>query len=72
MKLKKIISLLLIVGGAVLLISEIGASQKNYYLQSVGIVCLMSGLFLINTSLLSRSNEQSVDVSRKESLEEEE
>lgn len=55
MKLKKIVSILLIVIGALALLTELGSSQKNYYTQSVGIICLMLGLFLVNSGLSSRS-----------------
>lgn len=54
-KLRKIASLLLILIGSVLLIIELGAAKKNYYMQSVGIVSLMIGIFSVNTSLSSRS-----------------
>lgn len=60
-KLKKICSLLLITVGAVFLIIEIASSKKNYYLQSAGIVCLMSGIFIINTSVSSRSTNNNVE-----------
>ncbi|WP_299443567.1 hypothetical protein [uncultured Aquimarina sp.] len=58
---KKIISFLLIATGAILLISEIGSATKNYYMQSGGIVLLMTGLFLVNTSLSSRFTESNED-----------
>ncbi|WP_298320731.1 hypothetical protein [uncultured Aquimarina sp.] len=58
---KKICSLLLITVGAVFLIIEIASSKKNYYLQSAGIVCLMSGIFIINTSVSSRSTNNNVE-----------
>ncbi len=54
-KLKKIISFILIFTGAVLLVIEIASSSKNYYLQTMGIISLMTGVFLVNTSLSSRS-----------------
>lgn len=60
-KLKKIISFLLISVGAVLLISEIGSVTKNYYMQSGGIICLMTGLFLVNTTLSSRFTDINMD-----------
>ena len=65
-KIKKITSTILIIVGAVLLILEIGSAQKNYYLQALGILCLMSGVFLVNSSLRSRS-----DVTPNEIVEEE-
>lgn len=52
---KKISSILLIGIGAVLLVMELASSQKNYYFQSIGIVCLMLGLFTVNSKLESRS-----------------
>ena len=59
-KWKKIISFLLISIGAILLIIEIGAAQKNYYYQSAGVVCLMTGVFLVNTTVASKSKENTM------------
>lgn len=53
-KIKNIGSLLLIVVGAVTLIVEISSPAKNYYLQSIGLILLMSGLFLVNTKVKSK------------------
>ncbi len=50
-KVKKGIKLLLIISGAIVLISEIYATEKNYYLQSFGVICLMLGVFLVNTTV---------------------
>ncbi|KAA1245504.1 hypothetical protein [Aquimarina sp. RZ0] len=58
MKLKKVGSILLIVIGALALIIELGSSQKNYYIQSTGIICLMLGLFLVNSGLSSRTAQE--------------
>ncbi|WP_109301291.1 hypothetical protein [Aquimarina sp. AU474] len=66
-KTKKIASILLIMTGAIALISEIGADIKNYYVQSIGVVVLMLGLFLINSGLSSKTTLDS-----KEYFEEEE
>ncbi|SHI49992.1 hypothetical protein [Aquimarina spongiae] len=65
-KLKRVLSLLLILMGAIALISEIASVQKNYYIQSVGVVLLMLGLFMVNTKLSSKS-----EVEQEEYLEEE-
>lgn len=54
LKLKRIGSILLICIGAVLLISEIASSVKNYYLQSIGLVLLMIGVFFVNTNVKSK------------------
>jgi len=70
MKLRKIASLLLILIGAVLLIIELGSVQKNYYMQSIGIVSLMIGIFSVNTSLSSRSLD--TNVIKRDDYEEEE
>ncbi len=56
-RIKKIISILFIVGGGLALITEIAAAQKNYYIQSIGLILLMFGLFLVNSKLSSRFNE---------------
>ncbi len=48
---KKIGSVLLIVIGAVALTYEIYATNKNYYVQSAGLVMLMFGLFLVNSTI---------------------
>ncbi len=69
-KLKKYASLFLILIGVIALISEIGVTTKNYYMQSIGVICLMVGAFFINTKLTSRSTERRVDA--QEYMEEEE
>jgi len=55
MKKKKILTRLSIIVGVVLLIIEISSKEKNYYLQSIGIVLLMLGLFMVNATLASRT-----------------
>ncbi len=55
LKIKKVGSILLICIGAILLISQIATSVKNYYIQSIGIVLLMLGIFLVNTSIKSKT-----------------
>jgi len=60
-KTKKIVKMVLILTGAILLIIEIGSSGKNYYLQSAGIICLMVGLFLLNTTLPSKEEHKGVE-----------
>ncbi|MFD2561137.1 hypothetical protein [Aquimarina rubra] len=69
-KLKRTISFLLIIVGAVLLIIEIASSKKNYYAQSGGLICLMTGLFLVNSSVSSRSTETNIEY-QENSIEEE-
>lgn len=54
-KIKKIISVLFIVLGTIALISEISSGVKNYYIQIVGVVFLMSGVFLVNTNVKSKT-----------------
>ncbi len=49
--LKKIIRILLLLAGAVLLITELYATTKNYYLQSAGVICVMLALFLLNITI---------------------
>lgn len=63
-KLKEIFSVILIVGGAILLILELASSVKNYYLQAIGIICLMSGLFIVNTSVSSKFEEEDTTLSK--------
>ncbi|MBQ4821246.1 hypothetical protein [Aquimarina sp. MMG016] len=58
-RIKKVIGILLICIGAIALVTEIGTQTKNYYIQSVGIICLMLGLFWVNTTLASRSRIES-------------
>jgi len=53
-KLKRVTSALLIMIGAIALIIEMGGENKNFYLQSLGVCCLMVGLFLVNSTLTSR------------------
>ena len=55
LKIKKVGSVVLICIGAMLLISEIASAVKNYYVQSIGIVLLMLGIFLVNTSIKSKT-----------------
>jgi len=55
---KKYIRLLSILIGVVLLIWQIGTTVKNYYIQSIGVICLMAGAFFMNTKLTSRSTEE--------------
>ncbi|WP_108803019.1 hypothetical protein [Aquimarina sp. Aq107] len=69
LKVKKIISFLLILIGAFLLISEIASTKKDYYLQAGGIICLMSGVFLINTKVTSRFPENAIDNPEKKDKE---
>lgn len=54
-KVKKIISILMMVIGAIAMISEIYSVAKNYYIQSVGVIFLMLGVFLINTNVKSKT-----------------
>ncbi len=54
-RVKKIISILSISIGAVALISEISSENKNYYIQSIGVVLLMIGLFLVNSKIESKT-----------------
>ncbi|WP_025740180.1 hypothetical protein [Aquimarina pacifica] len=48
---KKGVRLFLIILGAIALISEISSIEKNYYIQSIGVVLLMLGVFLVNTKV---------------------
>ncbi|MEW7292776.1 hypothetical protein [Aquimarina sp. 2304DJ70-9] len=52
---KKIISIVSIITGAVALISEISSENKNYYIQSIGVILLMIGLFLITSKIESKT-----------------
>lgn len=63
----KAICFILIMAGAIILIKEIGSTQKNYYLQSAGLISLMLGLFVLNSKLVSRFEKVG-----REALEEEE
>ncbi len=54
-KIKRIGSIAFIVMGAIILVIEISSRNKNYYLQSAGVVLLMLGLFVINSKLTSKS-----------------
>ncbi len=60
-KLKKIGSVFLIIIGVVALISELASSEKNYYVQSIGFVCLMIGLYTINSKLESKKVKDNFD-----------
>lgn len=69
-KLKKICSIILILVGTILLVLELASSTKNYYVQAIGIVCLMSGVFTVNTNVSSKLREKDTIISK--TLEEEE
>ncbi len=55
-KVKKIMSIIIIALGAIALISEISSANKNYYIQSAGLVLLMLGLFLVNATIKSKTD----------------
>jgi len=65
-KIKRPLSILFILIGAIFLILEIASKEKNYYLQSIGLVLLMLGLYSINRSLTSKTV-----IDRQDILEEE-
>lgn len=65
-KIKKIVSVLFISLGTIALIVEISSENKNYYIQSVGIILLMLGLFMVNTKVKSKT-----EISTQEYFEEE-
>ncbi|GAA4272342.1 hypothetical protein GCM10022258_16360 [Aquimarina gracilis] len=41
--------------GGALLIIEISSEEKNYYLQTIGLVMLMVGLFMVNSRVKSKT-----------------
>ncbi|MFL1896419.1 hypothetical protein ACJRPK_12010 [Aquimarina sp. 2-A2] len=53
--LKTILKTIFIALGIGLLVHQLMAEEKNYYLQSLGVVCLMGGLYMVNATLSSRS-----------------
>ncbi len=54
-KIKRLGSVLFVLVGAAALISEISSANKNYYIQIVGVLLLMLGLFLINSKVKSKT-----------------
>ncbi len=64
---KRLASILFITIGAVAMISEIAATNKNYYIQSIGLIFLMLGLFMVNTKVKSKA-----EVTSEDNFEEEE
>ncbi|MEB3347933.1 hypothetical protein U6A24_20830 [Aquimarina gracilis] len=54
-RIKKTLSLLSIFMGGALLIIEISSEEKNYYLQTIGLVMLMVGLFMVNSRVKSKT-----------------
>ncbi len=50
-RIKRILSLLCIGSSAIALIIEISSENKNYYIQSIGVVLLMIGLFYLNSKI---------------------
>ncbi|MBQ0735486.1 hypothetical protein [Aquimarina celericrescens] len=65
-KIKRIGSIAFIVMGAIILVIEIASRNKNYYLQSAGVVLLMLGLFVINSKLTSKSKVDSQEYFEEE------
>jgi len=63
---KKIIRLFLIGVGAIALVSELFSKTKNYYIQILGLVFLMVGLFWLNTKITSKTKEQGTTVLEEE------
>jgi len=63
---KKIIRLFLIGVGAIALVSELFSKTKNYYIQILGLVLLMIGLFWVNTKITSKTKEQDTTVLEEE------
>ena len=47
----RIIKIILILSGAGILVYEISKSTKDYYLQTIGVILLMVGLFLVNKKI---------------------
>ncbi|WP_103867128.1 hypothetical protein [Aquimarina sp. I32.4] len=66
-KVKKKVSILFILIGAIAIISEISSNEKNYYIQSAGLVFLMLGIFWVNTNVKSKT-----EVNSEQYIEEEE
>lgn len=58
-KIKKIIRVLFIIVGGTAIISETFFEEKNYYIQSIGIVFLMMGLFMVTTTIKSKKDIES-------------
>ena len=47
----RIIKIILILSGAGILVYEISKSTKDYYLQAIGVILLMVGLFMVNKKI---------------------
>uniref|UniRef100_UPI00406BCF32 hypothetical protein n=1 Tax=Aquimarina rhodophyticola TaxID=3342246 RepID=UPI00406BCF32 len=52
---KSVLKVICICIGITLLVYELIVEEKNYYVQSVGIICLMGGMYMVNAGLTSRS-----------------
>lgn len=63
---KRWLAIVSIIVGAIVLIIQIYRFQKNHYLQTLGVVCLMGGLFLINTSVSSKPTKLDLEVQNEE------
>ncbi|MFC5044970.1 hypothetical protein ACFSTE_20905 [Aquimarina hainanensis] len=70
-KIKKYSSFLFVIIGGGLLLYEVSKTDKNYYFQVIGIVLLMSGLFLFNTRITSKTIKEEESFVKEEFLEEE-
>lgn len=55
-KIKRLLSIALLTLGAVLLIMELAELSQSYYIQSIGLISLMSGIFLLNTRIQPKKN----------------
>ncbi|UZO79536.1 hypothetical protein NBT05_11255 [Aquimarina sp. ERC-38] len=66
---KKKIAVIAILVGALILIVQLALKSKGYYVQSVGILLLMGGLFLINTSIPSSTSNVEKDKIEKDTSE---
>jgi len=58
-KTKRILRVLFIIVGGTAIISETFFEDKNYYIQSIGIVLLMLGLFMVTTTVKSKKDIES-------------
>lgn len=53
--LKPVLKVVCISIGIILLVYQLMVEEKNYYLQSLGVICLMGGMYMVNAGLTSRS-----------------
>ncbi|WP_459212957.1 hypothetical protein [Aquimarina rhabdastrellae] len=62
----RIITILLIIIGAGMLIAQMAVTVKNYYIQSIGIVLLMLGVYMLSLKTKKRTEITEIEDHKEE------